>query len=482
MRDVYVIGAHTIKFGRYLDKSIKDLAADTVLACLKDAGLEKKDIQALWFANSGWGYARGQDTIRAQVALRPLGIDAIPMTNVENACAGGSTAFHHAWLGVASGLYDITMALGAEKLHHPNRYSVFAGFLGGLDIENISSIMANISFFGMSSEDRAQMEAHLRKYAPAASRKPSGKKKKKSLGDRLQDYKNMLKVYLRLSDLLGPETVREMRKLFSGDHSPFMDVYGFAARWHMKKYGSTPEQLAIIASKNHYHSSLNPNAQYNFTLSPEQVLADRMVTWPLTRSMCAPIGDGAASAVLCDASTVRRLGLASRAVRVRSSVLGSGMEREFDGVDIGERLSRIAYARAGLGPRDIHFAEVHDASAYGELHQAEALGFCKEGEGGVLAESGATRIGGRIPINPSGGLESRGHPIGASGLAQIHELVTQLRGEAGARQISGARLGLAENGGGALGQEEAAMCIHILEGAGRKNGKSRPRGTSRLSA
>jgi acetyl-CoA acyltransferase len=463
MRDVYVIGAHTIKFGRYIEKSVKDLAAETVIPCLKEAGLDKKEIQALWFSNSGWGYAKGQDCIRGQVAMRPLGIESIPMTNVENACAGGSTAFHHAWLGVASGLYDITMAVGAEKLHSPNKMAVFAGFLGGLDIENIATIIANISVYGMTDEDRKQMQEHIAKYAHLKKTGAKSKKKKASMKQTLKDYMDMFKVYLRLSDNVGSDTVKEMRKLFSGDHSPFMDVYGYAARQHMKKFGSTPEQLAIIASKNHFHSSLNPNAQYNFTVTAEQVLADRMVTWPLTRAMCAPIGDGAASAILCDEKTAKRLGLMSQAAKVRASVLGSGRERSFDDIDIGERLSKIAYEKSGLGPKDIHLCEVHDATAYGELHQAEALGFCPEGEGGILAQSGATKIGGKIPINPSGGLESRGHPIGASGLAQIHELVTQLRGKAGSRQVKGARIALAENGGGALGQEEAAMCIHILE-------------------
>ncbi|PKL35937.1 MAG: thiolase [Spirochaetae bacterium HGW-Spirochaetae-1] len=461
MRDVYVVAAHTTRFGKYLNKSIKDLTAETVVPCLKEANLDKEDIEALWFANSGWGYSTGQDCIRAQVSLRPLGIESIPMTNVENACAGGSTAFHHAWMGVASGLYDITMAVGAEKVYNPNQYKVFAGFLGGLDIENIDNILANISVYGMTDEDRLNLAAHIKKYAPKA---PAGqKKKKKTMSDRITDYKNMFRIYLRLTENLGSETVKEMRNLFATDHSPFMDVYGYAARQHMKKYGSTPEQLALIASKNHFHSSLNPNAQYNFLVSPEQVLADRMVTWPLTRAMCAPIGDGAASAILCDGETVRRLGLSSQAVKIRSSILGSGREREFDSIDIGERLSKKAYEKAGLGPEDIHLAEVHDASAYGELHQAEALGFCAEGEGGILAQKGATKIGGKIPINTSGGLESRGHPIGASGLAQIHELVTQLRGKAGQRQVQGARIALGENGGGALGQEEAAMCIHILE-------------------
>jgi acetyl-CoA acyltransferase len=460
MRDVYVIAVHTIKFGKYLEKSIKDLAAETALASLKEAALDKKDIQALWFSNSNWGYAKGQDAIRGQVALRPIGIESIPITNVENACAGGSTAFHHAWMGVAGGFYNITMALGAEKLHLPNRFAVFAGFLGDLDIEDFPNIIANISMYAMNDEDKKNMKDHIRKHAAAGGKK---KKKRKSVPERIGEFRDMYKVYRRLCDLLGKDTMKKVRKEFQGDHSPFMDVYGFTARQHMKKYGSTIEQLAVIASKNHFHSSLNPNAQYTFSVTPEQVLADRVVTWPFTRSMCAPIGDGAASAILCDGDTVKRLGLSSRAVKIRASVLGSGRARSFDETDIGERLSKIAYEKAGLGPGDVNLAEVHDATAYGELHQAEALGFCREGEGGIFAQSGATRLGGAIPINTSGGLESRGHPIGASGLAQLHELVTQLRGDAGQRQVKGARIALAENGGGALGQEEAAMCIHILE-------------------
>ncbi|MDO9175157.1 MAG: thiolase family protein, partial [Actinomycetota bacterium] len=232
---------------------------------------------------------------------------------------------------------------------------------------------------------------------------------------------------------------------------------------HMRKYGSTQQQLAIIASKNHWHSSMNPNAQYTFEVSPEQVLADRVVAPPLTRAMCAPIGDGAAAAIVASGDVVRRLGLQSRAIRVRASVLGSGQGRGPDDEDIGARISRLAYAQAGVGPQDISCVELHDATAFGEMHQTESLGFFAPGEGGVHAARGDTRLGGRLPVNTSGGLLSRGHPIGASGLAQIHELVTQLRGEAGNRQVKGAALGLAENGGGALGAEEAAMCIHILE-------------------
>jgi len=459
MRDVYVIGADTIKFGKYLDKTIPDLTNMTVSSCLKDAKVSKKEIEALWFANSAWGEYGRQVCIRAQVALRQMGIDSIPMTNVENACAGGSTAFHHAWLGVASGLYDITMAVGAEKIYDKNQSLVFSSFLTGLDVGNLSETLKTYNQYGMSDKDKLAMSNHLKRYRDISKKK----KKRKSLSQKYHDLRDSIVVAIRIGESMGYDLLKELRRLGSGDHSPFMDVYGYSARKHMEKYGSTIEQLALIASKNHFNSSLNPNAQYNFKVSQEDVLADRLVTWPLTRSMCAPVGDGAASAILCDENTVKRLGLFSRAVKVRASVLGSGRERTLDEMDIAERLSKKAYSIAGIGPKDINMAEVHDATAYGELHQTETLGFCPEGEGGIFAESGATALNGKIPINPSGGLESRGHPIGASGLAQIHECVTQLRGEAGKRQIGNANIALAENGGGALGNEEAAMCIHIFE-------------------
>jgi acetyl-CoA acetyltransferase len=457
-----------IKFAKYMDKGIKDLTAMTVHDCLKDAGLEKKEIQALWFSNSGWGFGKGQDCIRGQVALRPIGIDTIPITNVENACASGSTAFHHAWLGVASGLYDVTMAVGAEKLYSPNKTAIFAGFLGGIDIENCVQIARSLSVYSLDETEKKLLEDFKRKYQPPVT--TAGRaRKKKPVRERFRETKDKLAVGVMLGEKLGYDVVKQMSKLSAGDHSPFMDVYGFAARQHMKKFGSTVEQLALIASKNHANGALNPFAQYTFEVPVEKVLADRIVSFPLTRAMCAPIGDGAASAVLCSEETVKRLGLSGRAVRIRASILGSGQERAFDSnlPDIGERLAKRAYEAAGVGPEEMTMAEVHDATAYGELVQAENLGFCPRGEGGRLAESGATRIDGRIPINTSGGLISRGHPIGASGLAQIFELVCQLRGEAGKRQVKNCRLAIAENGGGALGSEEAAMCMHILEAPSR---------------
>jgi len=468
MRDVYIVGIHTTKFGKYLDQGVKDLTATTVQGSLKDATVEKEALQSAHFSNCLWGQAEYQHCIRGQVALRPIGIDSIPITNVENACASASTAFHGAFKDIASGLYDVSLAVGAEKLYDTNKYSVFAGFLSATDV---SSATADARRF---SENMPEDDGAAEATGQPAPKK--AKKKGKSIKDRMTEVRDMAAVGVQLGETLGYDQLREIvsitfgggskdksGKKRGGDHSPFMDIYAYKAREHMQKYGSTQAQLAAIASKSHWHSSMNPNAQYTFEVSVEDVLNDRVIAPPLTRGMCAPIGDGAASAVLMSEDAVKRHGLSDRAIKVRASILGSGRDRGLDEPDIGERLSKVAYERAGLGPEDIDFVELHDATAFGEMHQTEALGFFDKGTGGLRAEAGDTRLGGKIPVNTSGGLVSRGHPIGASGLAQMHELVTQLRGEAGARQVEGARIGMAENGGGALGEEEAAMCIHIFE-------------------
>jgi acetyl-CoA acetyltransferase len=247
-------------------------------------------------------------------------------------------------------------------------------------------------------------------------------------------------------------------------HSVFMDVYAAFAREHMARHASTREQFAAVAAKNHAHSVHNPLAQYRTSFTVEEVLAGRPVAWPLTLPMCSPVSDGAAAAVVCSPAVARRIGR-GRAVRVRASVLAHG--GSWDGQDPAEHVSSQTAARlwerAGLGPSDVHVAEVHDATAVGEVQQVEHLGLVPPGEGGRAAQRGETALGGRIPVNPSGGLESRGHPIGATGLAQVHELVTQLRGEAGARQVEGARIAVAENGGGLIGLEEAAVAMTVLE-------------------
>jgi acetyl-CoA acetyltransferase len=196
-------------------------------------------------------------------------------------------------------------------------------------------------------------------------------------------------------------------------------------------------------------------------MTPEEVMSDDVVSFPLTRPMCAPLGDGAAAAILCSESFMRKLG-AAKPIKVVASTLTSGSERRFEGLSASQVMIRKAYDGAGLGPEDIDVAEVHDATAFGELTQTEALGFCKPGEGGPFAQSGATKLGGKIPVNPSGGLESRGHPIGATGLGQITEIVWQLRGECGPRQVENARIGLTQNAGGSLPGGEAAQSVHIL--------------------
>jgi len=410
MKGVYIIGAGMIRFGKYPDKTVRTMAEEATLLALQDAGLVKEDLQSVFFSNSFWGMFANQHSIRGQVVMRGMGIDKIPVTNVENACAGASTALHLAVTGISAGMYDVALALGSEKISNPNKALSLAAYASCMDVENFEKHIAMIT----SVKDLIKIDIPEDKTAPGEGR------------------------------------------------SIFMDAYAMGARWHMNKFGSTQRQLAVICSKNHMHGFLNPLAQYQQAMSVEEVLADKMVAYPLTRAMCSPLGDGAAAAIVCSERYLKKL-MDARPVRILASVLGHGSERSLDGVDIGERLSRQAYDFAGLGPDDISLAELHDATAWGELHQAEVMGFCPMGEGGPFAETGATRIGGSKPINTSGGLECRGHPIGASGLAQIYELVLQLRGDAGERQVDKARIGLAENGGGNIGVEEAAMCVHILE-------------------
>ncbi|MDD3717302.1 MAG: thiolase family protein [Actinomycetota bacterium] len=411
--NVYILGVGMVRFKKYPEKTIKMLTAEALEALVGDVQVKKEDIEAAWFSNSGWGMSQMQHCIRGQVALAPLGIQGIPITNVENACAGASTAIHGAWTAVKAGLYDLVLAVGAEKVYFPeDRAKMFEGFASGADVEFVHGMIA--AFQADAAKKAAEAE--------------EGGKEKKG----------------------------------GGGHTAFMDIYAMGARMHMKAYGTTQRQLAVIAAKNHHNGSMNPMAQYQMDMTVEEVLEDYQVAYPLTRAMCAPIGDGAAAAIICSEKALGRFPDA-KPVRIRASVLVSGSLPDSGLAVIGERASRRAYEAAGLGPEDIDVAEVHDATAFGELAQYEEMGFCPVGEGGPFAESGATSLGGKTPVNPSGGLECRGHPIGASGLAQAYELVNQLRGAAGPRQVEGARIALAENGGGFIGMGEAAMCVHILE-------------------
>ncbi len=399
-----------IRFSKYPDKTVRSMAEEAIELVLKDAGLDKKDMQAVFFSNTFWGMFSNQHSIRGQVILRGMGIDRIPVTNVENACAGGSTALHLAYAGIRAGMYDVALAIGSEKISHPDKNLSLGAYASCMDVENF--------------------EKHI---------------------NMIMEVSKTFKVDIP-EDQTAPGEGRSI----------FMDAYATAARWHMDRFHSTQYQLAVVCSKNHWHGSMNPLSQYQNPMSVEEVLADKPVAYPLTRAMCAPVGDGAAAAIVCSEKYLKKLAN-SRPVKILASVLGQGADRGLDETDIGERLSKEAYAVAGVGPDDIDTAELHDATAFGELHQTEAMGFCPVGEGGPYALSGATKLGSSKPVNTSGGLECRGHPIGASGLAQIYEIAAQLRGEAGVRQVEKARIGLAENGGGNIGVEEAAMCIHILE-------------------
>ncbi len=408
--DVYIAGIGMTRFTVHLDKTHHELCALALDDVLKDSGIDKESIECAFFSNSAWGHFEGQHGIRGQCALRPYGLLGIPIINVENACASASTALYSGYMAVKSGEFDVVLCLGVEKIAHPDKNLVFSAFTSGFDTTNLDDTF--------------------------------------NLYEKLS---NEFKITVPQDDGLGK--------------SKAMETYGVMSRWHMSKYDSTQEQLAKIAVKNRLNGSLNPLAHWQEPITLEKVLNDRPISYPITRPRCAPIGDGAAAAIIVSERIKPRLNIPG-SVKIRSIAHTSGYaKRSFEeSEDIGERLGKIAYEKAGLGPEDIDIAEVHDATVYGELHQTEALGFTPEGTGGEFIDSGKSALDGVMPINTSGGLLSRGHPVGASGLAQIFELVTQMRGNADKRQVpKKVKIALAENGGGVLTLEEASMTITILE-------------------
>ena len=411
MSKVHIIGAGMTPLGKHLDKSVKQLAAEAVDAALADAGIAKEAVEAAWFCNTRQGALEGQHGVRGQASLRAYGFEGIPIFNTDNACASSSSGLYQAFAAVEAGLHDIVLVVGAEKMNYPEkRKEMFDAFKG--------------------SWDRDLADEHIARLVATGEA------------------------------LVLPEDAAEP----SAERSVFMDIYAAQARAHMHRFGTTQRQIAAVAAKNHTHSVLNPYAQYRFPMTVDEVLADRTIIWPVTRSMCAPMSDGAAALIVASDRAIARLGDA-RAVHIRGIGVSSSSSRSAD--DYDRHLTRVAadrcYAMAGAGPEDIDVAELHDASAIAEILHSENVGLCAYGEGGALVESGATTLGGRLPINVSGGLLSKGHPIGATGAIQLVELVTQLRGEAGERQVAGARLGLAENGGGFHGLEEAACVVTLLE-------------------
>ena len=405
--EAVIAGVGMTAFGKRMETGLKALGTEAVLAAVTDAGLELTDFDAAFVGNAAAGLITGQESIRGEVVLRSMGVGRLPVVNVENACASGSTALHQAAAMVTAGLYDVVLALGVEKLYCEDKAKTFAAFTGAVDVEVLQEFMSAL---------RANAEK---------GRAPTG-------------------------------------SLDSGKpRSMFMDVYAAVARAHMERYGTTVAQFAAVAAKNSRHGHLNPRAQFREELSIDDVLAAPMIVEPLTRPMCSPIGDGAAAVVVVSPRKARELGI-ERPVHVRSCVLRSGWDRGFDEDGVAEVCAREAYEEASIGPGELDVIECHDATAPAEIFAYESIGLCAKGDGGKLVEAGDTALGGRIPVNTSGGLLRKGHPVGATGIAQIVELTEQLQGRSGPRQVRGARIGLAHNGGGTIGTDVAALCVTIL--------------------
>jgi len=398
MRQVAVVGAGMTRFGKHQDRSMKDLAREAVENALRAAGIEKEAIEAAAVGNAVAGLITGQECIRGQVVLREMGIGGIPVINTENSCASSSTAFHLAWLYVASGMYDTVLAVGMEKLFHPDKKKTFNAIGSAIDLE--------------------------------------------------------------LADEFARQMSGEQATGAGESRSVFMDYYANLARAHMARHGTTREQFARVAAKNHTNGSLNPHAQFQTPRTVEDILAAPLIAEPLTRMMCSPIGDGAAAVVVTTAEKARQL--TAKPVYVRASIVASSQQHAADEPGIVTNAAQKAYTMAGIGPEEVRVVEVHDATAPAELIVYEELGLCRVGEGGKMIDDGVTKLGGRVPVNPSGGLLAKGHPVGATGVAQISEIFWQLRGEAGKRQVPGARVGLTENGGGVLGNENAVASVHIF--------------------
>jgi len=379
MRDVAVIGVGQSTFGKAPQRTADELGQESVVAALKDAGISPRDIQVAYAS-------RLYDaSTTAQSILKEVGIGCIEMINVENACAGGATAFRGVWKEIATDQYDVGIAIGVESM-------------------TTSPVARKLI--------------------------PPGK-----------------------DDLEG-----QLGLTMPG-------LFAILARRQMEQYGTTLEDFAQISVKNHHHGCLNPFAQYRKEFTVEEILNSRMICDPITLLQCCPNTDGAAAAILCSMDIARRY--TTKAIKVIGSALLSGtyryLQKDITISPLGSETAKMAYEMAGVGPEDIDVVELHDAFANEEMLRYEELGLCEPGEGTSLIREKATWIGGRIPVNPSGGLLALGHPLSASGVRNIAEIVLHLRGQAGDRQTPDAKVGLAHMLGGSVAGLEAGACgIHIL--------------------
>ncbi len=399
---MWIVGTGMTPFGSAPESDVRTLARSAVKEALADAGMTPADVDLVVFANAGQGVLTGQEMIRGQVAFHGSELAGVPIINVENACASASTALQVACTTVQAGTAEVAVAIGAEKLTNPDKRRTMAVFSAAVDFDEMPELRQHVERDLLGVGDEASPDAPVQ--------------------------------------------------------SALMDVYARTARRFFARGGATIEDAALVSVKNRSHAAHNPLAQFSQPITVERVMSSRMIADPLRLLMCSPVADGAAAAVV----TSRNRAMASGAVRVVASTSRTGGAGDAETNGAVRRAAMAAYEMAGVGPEDLDVVEVHDAAAPAELLEYEQLGLCEPGGASALIASGATQLGGRCPVNTSGGLLSRGHPIGATGLAQVAELVAQLRGRAGGRQVDGARLALAQNSGGYMTGEEAVAVVTIL--------------------
>ncbi|MFA3899882.1 thiolase family protein [Rhodococcus qingshengii] len=397
---VSILGTGITSFGRRPNDNMRSLSEEALGLALADAGITASDLNMVVFGNAADGFLHGQEMIRSEVALRHAGLTGVPMINVENACASSSSAFDVACMAVASGAADVVLVMGVERLTHPTKRRSFDALATAVDLHEHTALASTVGATGAPPE------------------------------------------------------------VEGSSHSPLMDLYAAKARSFMERSGVTAEDLALVSVKNRFHGSLNPKAQFQAPVEVEDVMESRMISDPLRMLMCSPIGDGAAAVIVASSDYVKRAGKPD--VRVAGWALTSNGADPRAAQPVARAMD-IALTRAQLSVDDIDVAEVHDACAPAELWLYEELGLCKADGAADLIRTGATRLGGRLPVNVGGGLLGRGHPLGATGCAQLIELADQLRGRGGARQVAGARVGLAQNSGGILDDlDEAVAAVTIL--------------------
>jgi acetyl-CoA C-acetyltransferase len=386
MRDVAIIGVGLTKFGELWDKSFRQLTKEAGSKAIFDAGIEGKEIDAMYIGSMSSGRFIGQEHVGALVAdASGFSHLHIPSTRVEGACASGGLAIREGYLSIASGMNDIVVVGGIEKMN--------------------------------------------------------------DVGDSAA------------TETLATVADQEWEAFFG---ATFPGIYAMIATKHMHDYGTTKEQLAQVAVKNHSNGSFNPYAQYKREIKIEHVLKAPMVAYPLGLFDCAPVTDGAASVVLCAAEKAKKY--TDNPIKIiasgqASDTLSLHGRREICTFDSTVTAAKMAYKQANLTPKDIDIAEVHDCFTIAEICAIEDLGFIEKGQGGKAIENKITTIDGEIPVNTSGGLKAKGHPLGATGVAQIIEIVFQLREDAAQRQVKNAKIGLAHNVGGS----GATSTVHIME-------------------